>query len=571
MKKIISITLLLLLVVGFLPTSYTDAGPDITFSISNWTPLIRNNKPYIISDPIQIESDNFEIILDNGIFITEYEDAFVKQIVTSSYGWTSKIVVSDDYDLALASIPHTTINLLQQIGSDYLYTDYDFSSLKYKYITIHLLLDSTLDLGDANDIAFYMNTYDYAYDYWITGSNELETSNTIADLPLTAGSIYEDVEDVGLVYFNYDDSTGSFYAYVHYYGTYLLDIPLVDLPYDDFFENVEVANYYSYEGQKFIVFYYDETELFQIDTGSEVPGFKGWSIWNLTTNEVVTINKMYVLTYIDIVNDTEPYAYMYIPEIDVEDLLSVSLTYKYRMAKSWYNIFGDANYTDWSIESQVLEKDLSTDASMEQWVYDSYVYSAASILAGTVLSIIPGTQPIGIPLLLSGGLLFNTANVGAISNLLVKDITQLERINYPSTDLKDTINQHFSTLKGTSINIDGDPLYRLYLGNYSGLGLSQIEIDDSSFEYTEVVFQTNGEIFVLDDEYIDQDVITDFDDTASLPEYSERTDVVRIAILGVVSLAFIGIAFKVKAFNKISHVIILVVLWIAFVVGFGLL
>jgi hypothetical protein len=573
MKKILSLILITLIIIGFMPSAHGETGPELTYKVSNWNAYLRSGRYYIISDPIQIETDNFDILLDNGIFLTEYADAFIRQYVTNSYGWTSKLYVYDTLADAQSELPFTSINLLQEGGTGYFYTDYDFSTSKYKYITINLLLDHSFNSpGDATDIAFYMNTYDYAYDYWITGSNNISIENTVADLPLTNGSIYENVDDVGDVDFNYDDVTGSFYAYIHYYGTYLLDIPLVDLPYDDFFENVESANYYSYDGEKFIIFYYDINPLFKYDEGNEPPSFKGWSIWNLTTNEVVTVHKMFILTYIDIFNTTEAYAYMYIPDVPVDDLLSVSLTYKYRNERTLLNpkYYTDGTYTDWSIESQVLEKDVQADPTIEQWVYDSWTLSAAAIVNGTILSIIPGTQPIGIPLLLSGGVMLNVANAGAIVNLTVKEMTELERINYPSQDFKDKIDFHFSTLEGTSITIGNDPLYRLYLGNTSGFGLGQVEYEEETFKYTEVVYMTDGQVYTLDEQYIETDVVTDFEDTANLQEDIDRPSM-NMMYLGILTLAMVFIAFKVKAFDSIKHVIVMVVVWLAIAIGFGLL
>lgn len=326
---------------------------------------------------------------------------------------------------------------------------------------------------------------------------------TVQDLPTTTGNPFPDAESNGIygsVHFNVNPINHELSRTVSYAGnTYqMAKVILDDI---SFLQNVEKSYYYTKGEDKFMAFFHKDGDFL---SGSTAKKWGGFTIWNLTTNEIIVTNRVWVLTYVDVTSDHKAFAYYYMPEIPVEDLLSVALTFQYRIGKKGIGTLWSQQWSEWETKELRLEKDAqSLEAAIPQWTHDVYTASTVALAAGAILTAIPGTQPIGIPLLAIGSIGLATASTGELIARLSGGLNEIEQV-IPDTILKNKINKHYSDVAGKeiTINLATNKLYKLYLGSYSGSMVNYVEFDESSFTYTEVSWVSNGTVYVMDGEHI---------------------------------------------------------------------
>ncbi|MDX9692202.1 MAG: hypothetical protein RBT45_07070, partial [Acholeplasmataceae bacterium] len=328
---------------------------------------------------------------------------------------------------------------------------------------------------------------------------------------------------VGEIYgFNYSASNNTFYAQISYGNTYFLSIPNIEFDID-FFSVVESAFYYSLDGDKYIYFTFQENDPILLNelTIDQIK-WNGFAIWNLSTNELVTWNKALALTYIDVESDRDVYAYLYLDKIPVDELVSVSGYFDYQYVSDNITTLWRATYSDIQRHLFHLEAGSETfgmvDSMYPQWAEDVALYSAASAIVFGLLSLVPGLQPITLPLFAASFTsAFLARPVGSAVTLLTGKTDEIQTIT-PSFTLKGKLNDHYTLATGTTYSLPSQAqVQKLYLGNFSKSGTDYVLIDEDSFTYTEITWMTNGKIYTVDEEIIDSVAVVDRDYVNQIP------------------------------------------------------
>ncbi len=602
MRKLVISILSLLVIMLFLPvTVFADPPPeainytDYVDEFNDWT-LTSMGGVYIVqSNPVLIQHDYLEIEIQTG---TECYPSSPQWICDLDYVFIEKLTYSrvsihnSDAPGSMAIESYTLKNeseealetLFMHDGSEFI-TEIEH---KFKYVRIQLALLESFTVSEAQTIT---NRLNYGVEHFFGGwtirafndTGGVETS--IESLPFTTGNPFEEGGNYGVVDFVYFENT--FALSLEYFGNYQVELSGLVFSSDDFLENVVEAYYYTIGLERFIVFYYQENmDLLLTDIDVLTKQWTGFAIWNMTTGEVVTTNRAWVLTYIyrDLEDpNMDLFAYFYMPNIPVDDLLSVSLVMHYRY---YYHSFPFGWGTqkveeNWSRTAMTLQKGVTQLGGLPTWVKDVYLTSAAALAAGTILSIIPGTQPIGIALVLSGGLLLNFANIGALNYIITGGIDELVHVAQPTQTMRNNIEAHYTMLAGAPVTVNpGDPLYRLYLGRYNKQTPSfypnDVEVcyDHSTqacdeyqeFKYTEIVWVTDGEIYSIHEPYIDSDSTMDNAWFIALPEPgpsfgSRFGNLIKALAIPAFTIIWALVAFRGGGFDKLWK-------FIAFAVGY---
>jgi hypothetical protein len=584
MKKLWILLILLTISFAFIPVTYSTftAEENIVDSVDNWQVKYEAGSYYIESDFFLIEHDY--LYLELGV--TETETIEQEIIEPGQLSYVDFYLEPDIYDTPSATKyftyeeePWSSIMIL----SDWDFTlpivndPFNLGTYKGMYAKIKLQIKRDLSPFDRGQFIYILNSDDAGYilDWNFRAYNNIENPMTLLDLPETLGNPFESsslyypgVDYYGDVEFSYINGDVTFF--ITYQGYYVYTIPDVVLPSDDFLSNVSATYYYTVDTERFIYFAYDEDDDFLLtDTDLESKVWKGYSIWNLTTNEVSTTQRMWILTYIEVI-DNVANAYTVIPDIPMDDLLSVSLTFTYRLGKYGLSTFFRQEYTDWQNSALVLQKGVEAiEEAYPQWVYDTWMYSGGAIVVAGILSAIPGVRLVTIPVLLAGGVALNVANAGALADLVTNNIDQIQKITYPSSTLVNTLNDHFSTETGVEVDVTGENIYKLAIGDFSGVDVNYVDFDTSNFKYTEIVWTTDGTIYSLSEDYIDNVVVVDEDYDASRPDESPEVNIMSMIMMPLITLFFIGLAWKTKAFSNPKQVFLLVALYVLviFIVG----
>lgn len=573
MKKGLSFVLLILTILLFIPNSYAISSPESELIDNHsWTQVSSLGRYYLQSDYEKISYDHMTMSFQT--FSSAYEEQL---FVPGTY---SRILI---YNANLELLYHVpllyegTDNTVLYAWDEDLETLFDLGEYENLWYRIRIQFDPDISYSIRNSIAGVMNT-DYRDNlilFSITAWNDDVVVDQLANLPTTTGTPFEEsdhslpnIQDYGFVDFTYVD--GDVTMIISYYGQYTYSITDAVFSDDSFLTGIQDVYYYTEDGNKYLYFTYsDDDDFILTDSTALAKTWTGFSIWNLSTGEVVSTQRAWVLTYIDVEASHDAYAYFYMPNISTDDLHQASITFNYRLGKNGIMTFFMQRYTDWETKSIVLEQDEETIA-LPQWVVDTYTYSASALVAGTILSIIPGTQVIGYPLLLTGGVLLNVANAGSLYEVFTGGIDNIEKLTLPPLALVGTMNDHFSQLTGQTFNISGLPVYKLHIGNFAGTDVNYVEFDQDNFKYTELVWTTEGTMYALTDEYIDEQVIVDQDYVLERPEETSF-NIMEMMMLPLVTLLFIVVAFKVKAFGDIKQFFIVIGLFIATLLLLGLI
>jgi hypothetical protein len=570
MKKLL-IILLLALSLFFIPTPKAHATPGAETSIRNrftWNLAyssasqgILSSGYYLISNWVPVEFENLIFELNHDFM--DLEDVYVPGYIGSTnvsgiyfaqepYGNTIK---------RLYIIPEEPMEPTSYVYDYVTETYLDVEIPKNAYMQIKLQLRKGLSNFDLTSIVSIMNDHtQLGFDITINGYNDLINSPTIDDLPETTGSPFNEgfFGEVDWVYEN-----NNFNAIIRYFGDYYITLENLSFPSTDFLDNVVQTYYYTEDGIPFIYFQYDEGEHMFTDTNINAKVWKGFALWNLDTNEVFLHQKVYVLTYLEFEENRDLFAYAYFPTTQIDDLLSASVTFQYRYGVKGITTLWQQQYTQWYVTELILEKDSEMLSAYPQWVKDVWMYSGVALAAGTVFSMIPGTQIIGIPLLLVGGIGLNAANVGAVNHLITGSVEEIVKLNYPSSVLRSKVNDHFTILTGSTVNITNQPLFRIYLGKYTKAESNYVEVNTDTYKYTELVFVTNGQVYVAPEELINQEVIMNQAYVESRPPETSHLDsfmdILLTLMIPIITFLFIILAWKVKVFSK--------PIWIPIIIG----
>ncbi|MBU1141617.1 MAG: hypothetical protein KKG64_03750, partial [Firmicutes bacterium] len=340
----------------------------------------------------------------------------------------------------------------------------------------------------------------------------------------------------------------TFVANVTYYNDYPIAINNVSFGDQAFLDKVESVDYYTVDGDRYFQFNFLNNEnVLLTGTGQFAQAWNGFALWNLTTNELIVYNKALALTYLDITEDREIFAYLYLPGIPMDDVLAVSGHFNYRYG--YENFLGTQKYEEWQTSLFALEKDRESygtqsifEGALPQWSYDAAEYSLAALAVGSVLSMIPGLQVIGVPLLFASAALMVSSVATAIEHVTTGLISEIETIT-PSTTLKTTLNNHYTLASGALTVLPSNAtVEKLFLGLYTKPGTNCVEPDADTLVYTEITWVTNGQVYTLDENYIDSGAVLDVDDQAALPVEGTNTLDDFFASLGEYGIYFIILA-----------------------------
>ncbi len=276
----------------------------------------------------------------------------------------------------------------------------------------------------------------------------------------------------------------------------------------DFINKANDILYYTdpNTGDRILYFNFGETMDSAILAGrtfSDVEVWKGEALWNLTRNEIKVTDVQTVYNYIpEADEDGNVYSYFYMPDVPMDDLISVSAVLAYR--------YWDDGFLPWN-ELEPGEIQYKNVAAVRgeitsvnpTWVEDTYTtaYLAGGFTTGVMIaasSVIPVYGWIvPIACFVTAGVL----TVGDINEWFAYDVEQITHV-IPSASLANEINTYISeTSESDQFTVDTDKLYKLHLATLTEG--DEVEIMSELSNVTQVVWETDGVIYVLNEENIE--------------------------------------------------------------------
>ncbi len=512
MKKYIFIVLLLM--VGIFTANQVKAeitwpqDVDITSQIASWT-LEENGGVYmLVSNRLLNGSDSVSFGITTWLehdTLDPIEDAVVLSAGSetsrlTSYQTTSSSVVVDTQDLFYPS-PDTYM-LEQQYG---------FEVPEGYYYTITLVLNATLTSAERTEALYAINgssgyyfgelrLLSRSYFYNIDPSNP----DDLLLLPDTNGSIYDDIEDMGeLSFFDVDGYSLNFT--MDYDRRYFFDYTFSENTDMSIFENNYEAFYYTYDDQHFIVINHGDESMFTTSNW-RTQTFVPYTIWNLDTNELVTFEKTSVYIYMTIGAANHIVGYFYMDEFVIDNLMSVSMLFNYR----WDPLIGDkSDYIPYSV---ILENGAISEGNIA-WQYKAAIISGtATAVATTLAVIIPGGVVVALPLFVIGTAVteyFLYAGQSYTGQGIVGDVNQIEQYD-ATVEMKQEINDAYyrSDENFEGLNLDEFTMWKLDFGAFDK-AFNTPEVDPESVDVIEMVYETNGQVYVLESEVLETNASVD--------------------------------------------------------------
>lgn len=317
--------------------------------------------------------------------------------------------------------------------------------------------------------------------YWYTV--DIEEGASIADLPDTDGNMIDAVDDpMGyLTIENINTETRAVdFSVLYNEIAYEITLFLEDI---SFLEEVDHGFYYTHDEEKFFYFSYSDHDIF-IEGYEENKGidWEGFSIWNLTTDEVTQIRSVYVLTHFIEDENHNVFAYFYTPNVIMDELISVTVSFRYRYEK----VFG--GYTAWEYPDPIiLEKD-STTASITTWETALYAGSAAAASTLAMLTLV--ATPLIWPALSVTGFaaLVYVTLAPSITGIRTEDISEIER-----PTLSGAFVQLLEDAWDVTIDAVNNSPHKLFLGQYQKAFTNGIDLEglanDGDYSYSEIVWR----------------------------------------------------------------------------------
>lgn len=362
---------------------------------------------------------------------------------------------------------------------------------------------------------------------------EIDTAATtpVNQLPNTRGSIFTHEMNMGTVRFiknglnltvaiNYDGLT--------YYLQYSFDINQ-DMSY---FNNAFEVFYYTHENEKFIMINKGEQSMFTNSNVKEQT-FVPYVLWNLTTNEIQSIERFNTYIYTKKEGANNVYAYFYVDEFVIDQLLSVSLGFKYRYQKT----FG--GFGEWEEEYQVLEAGETNNVSPVSWQGKVMTTTAVATSIG---ALIPGVR---WPVLVIGtAVMALTSTQMNDSPFSVRNIDQIQTADV-DTNLRNELNAAY---KKYNKDFSVDPnlnVFKLHLGQYDKFLTAGIDIDteysivdgQKGVNIIQFTYMTDGKIYTISGDNINTIFVPGTGTDGKSPTLNVKggftTAIVIIVIVGV--------------------------------------
>lgn len=355
-------------------------------------------------------------------------------------------------------------------------------------------------------------------------------------LPITAGSIYDISNGMADVSWEVNGYTVNFE--IQYNGVYQMSYTFTENTDMSIFEDSLEAFYYSYQGGKFIVFNRGEESMFTT-RNFKTQTFVPYTIWNLQTNELSNIDEFNVYIYGREEAGNNYYAYFYVDEFVIENLLSATVSMQYR----YVPIVGAKG--DWMPYFKVLEIDNINPGNISWQLSAAAVSATATIIGG----MIPG---IGLPIFLIGTPI--TAALIYLSGeqlvqgeaLFTGSIQEIQEVSSPSTSLLNEINaayyEYYNTFTG--LNLDQYTLWKLHLGTFNKLFMQGIEInqeEDPAFNIIQFRYMTAGEVYTINEENINvvfnPGALDEKDVLIPIPGLTPDVNVPKVVIYVIIGIA----------------------------------
>jgi hypothetical protein len=316
-------------------------------------------------------------------------------------------------------------------------------------------------------------------------------------LPDTFGSVFENVDSMANVSMYREGYTVSFQ--ILYDRTYDMEYTFSENTDMSVFNNDYKVHYYSHEGSKFILISHGETSMFDSETADT---FIPYTIWNLTTNEIETHNRLkaYLTSQLESANNA--YAYFYVDEFVIDHLMSVSLAFRYK----YLGLFEDDQW------EEPIYKVLEADTTVEgldptSWQFD---FLTGAAVATSIGMMIPGA---GWPVALIGGLAMAYVGATVIDDpISFGNINQIEEVITPDNDIKQRLNEAYTLANPEFTGLDDSlKVFKLHLGQFNKAFTTGIHIDQSYSVVTgqeginiiEFTYRTNGQVYTIKGEQID--------------------------------------------------------------------
>ncbi|MEM3713502.1 MAG: hypothetical protein QXM38_03530 [Candidatus Aenigmatarchaeota archaeon] len=324
--------------------------------------------------------------------------------------------------------------------------------------------------------------------YWTQGVT-IENA-TIGDLPETSGSPFTTDGTIGTASFAINQDTNMVIRTINY-GSDKYVLTPVYLESIDFLKNATNIYYYTDNGEKFLTFSKDEEPVI-LHNRFLSQKWTDTAIWNLNTGDLKIISKVTVYSHIQSGPDDTLFNLMYIPDVIIDSVVSVSLTFKYRYN---YHITGPGA---WQYQQVTVYKGDTVE------VRPTWERKVLGWLSGNPWDILNTTFDVKVPVfpILQYGLttvLFDNGYYKSIVDVYLNSVS-----NYTLKDAaeKVALEEKWSTVGGVhkpmTIDLSKNKIYELYLGQFSKFGSKNVEVEpmglDQNTGYTEVIFVTNGTV-----------------------------------------------------------------------------
>lgn len=490
---------------------YDNNGADIYHT------LVGNNRAYI-----HVSMPRYSV---SGTFMTSYatnSDHEIKFYDPANI-WFDKVIWNPD-------TTNYQVFVIESKDNQGTYTvDYSNRKDESKMIKIRSASDkieviALIDqpLGPDLELKLYELSPNVTYRmYW--AKSQTFNNVIVNDLPDTYGSPYKEGE-YGKVTLSLNGS--YLHASVLYYDTYNLAPMLVDNV--TVFQNVKKAYYWTDGTDKMITMTYEEKDPIYL---SSLPiAARPWTqtvTWNLTTNEVRSLNKVEVFAYHTKDKDRVISTYMYMPNTISDNIISVTAGFSYQY---------DYHFTG---KGEVLSDIVTLTAGSK----NTYSPTWEKKILHFILN--PGYSSF-----ISGSLFYGAIGIDISSfNPIRKSIDQIQTVGYPTAELVNSITKAWNEKYKTNVTIDTDnnKLYKLNWGQYDKFGAKDVYMLPDSFSFAEIVFVKDGKVNLLTfDDIILKDVVGDTllpkDDSSLIKlikDFIAKYPEIAIGIAVVLSILFL--------------------------------
>jgi len=524
-------------------------GKEDDFSFNSLTP-----KASILTNPDPLVYTKFRVQIIANINVVAGPDPVVIDILNTTDVDAIEVRITD-----WADRPNT----------NYLY-DYSFFDLYVDGIksltSRNISEDVTAALGfptnpNYADITFGVKMYwSKTEEVIVDPEDPINPLDPWGELPETTGNPSNPLGVWGEVdTWNYNALTHNFSFTINYLET-LYQISNVNVSADtDFLAKTKKIAYYTdpESGDRILYMNFsDEVDSMILKTGSisSVNVWEGEALWNLSENEVSVTNVLRVFNYIPEIEATgQVYSYFYMPDVPVDDLLSVTvnLGYQYHF-KPW----PWSSYEPGAVQSKTITLTKGASSLVNPtWVEAAYRTSFWS--GGLMTAMMVLSNPIGIMPVYGWGIAAASFIIGGLFlaadeyEFFAYDVAQIQHV-IPDATLRNNIDGFIQSKDPSAEPVDtiSNKLYKLNLGVLDDGEYPQIMEEYSSV--TQIVWQTDGEIYTASGDYTNDfwgGPGTENPEATFLDQYG-----VILIILGVIIAAGVILPILDKGLGSISSI-----------------